>query len=88
MYNATLPNAVYTPEQVATMLQLSKNTVYDLIGRGELVAKRFGRVYRVPASSISFMFTGLDADLYTAELVDLASIKQVQSSLSMVRAEL
>ena len=88
MSNNTVPKTVYTPEQVATMLQLSKNTVYDLIGRGELVAKRFGRVYRVPASSLSFMFTGLDADLYAAEQTDAASLAQVHKELSAVRADL
>ena len=34
----------YTPDQVAQMLQLSKNTVYELINRGEIVAKKIGRV--------------------------------------------
>ena len=87
MSSNTLPNNVYTPEQVATMLQLSKNTVYELIGRGELVAKRFGRVYRVPASSLSFMFTGLDADLYASEQVDLSSLIQIHQTLSEVRSE-
>jgi excisionase family DNA binding protein len=79
---------VYTPEQIADMLQLSKNTVYDLIGKGEIVAKRFGRVYRVPASSLNFMFTGLDADLYRAEQVDLGSIDNVHKELADVRSEL
>ncbi len=88
MSNNTLPETIYTPEQVASMLQLSKNTVYDLIGRGELVAKRFGRVYRIPASSLSFMFTGLDADLYAAEQADVASLAQVHKELSAVRAGL
>ena len=32
-------NQTYTPEQVAQLLQLSKNTVYELINRGEIVAK-------------------------------------------------
>lgn len=88
MFNQTLPDTVYTPEQVATMLQLSKNTVYDLISHGELIAKRFGRVYRIPASSISFMFTGLDVDLYTAERTDLASIDEIHKELMTVRDEL
>ncbi len=88
MYNNTMPDKVYTPEQVAAMLQLSKNTVYELIGRGELVAKKFGRVYRVPASSLNFMFTGLDADLYQAEQIDLASIDKVHKELATVRTEL
>lgn len=83
-----MPDTVYTPEQVAAMLQLSKNTVYDLIGRGELVAKRFGRVYRVPASSLSFMFTGLDADLYAAEQTDAAYLAKIHKELSAVRTGL
>ncbi len=87
MSNNNIPDTIYTPEQVAAMLQLSKNTVYDLIGRGELVAKRFGRVYRVPASSLSFMFTGLDADLYAAEQADRASLAHVYKELSAVRAK-
>ena len=85
MSNNVLPDKVYTPEQVATMLQLSKNTVYELIGRGELIAKRFGRVYRVPASSLNFIFTGLDADLYNAEQTDLVSIDKVHKELAAVR---
>ena len=88
MSTTTLPETIYTPEQVATMLQLSKNTVYDLIGKGELVAKRFGRVYRIPASSLSFMFTGLDADLYAGEAKDVTSLAQIHKALSEVRAGL
>lgn len=81
-------NTVYTPEQVAGMLQLSKNTVYDLIGRGDIVAKRIGKVYRVPASSLAFMFTGLDADLYSAEQVDKQSLPNIQAEIAAVRAKL
>ncbi len=78
----------YTPEQVAEILQLSKNTVYDLINRGEIIAKKIGKVYRIPASSISFAFTGLDYDLYQAEKEDLKSLAKVQVALEKVRAEL
>lgn len=75
----------YTPEQVAEMLQLSKNTVYDLISRGEIVAKRFGKVYRIPTSSLSFMFTGLDEDLYRAQEEDLKGIATIHNELAKVR---
>jgi excisionase family DNA binding protein len=85
MSNNTIPDKVYTPEQVATMLQLSKNTVYELIGKGEIAAKRFGRVYRIPASSLSFMFIGLDADLRDAERNDAASLDSVHKELSAAR---
>lgn len=79
---------VYTPEQVANMLQLSKNTVYDLISRGEIIAKKIGKVYRIPASSLSFIFTGLDYDLYKAEKEDKKEIPRVQKELTNVRSTL
>ena len=78
----------YTPEQVAEMLQLSKNTVYDLIGRGEIVAKKIGKLYRIPAPSISFFFTGLDYDLYQADQEDRRGLETVEDELSQVRSSL
>lgn len=85
--NQVLPK-VYTPEQVAEILQLSKNTIYKLIARGEIVAKKIGKVYRIPAKSISFAFTGLDEDLYEAEQEDLMNIGKVHKVLSKIRSKL
>lgn len=81
-------NKVYTPEQVAEILQLNKATIYDLIARGEIIAKRVGRVYRIPASSISFVFTGLDADLYDAQGKDLKELAKIEAEISKARAKL
>ena len=67
------------------MLQLSKNTVYELINRGEIIAKKIGKVYRIPASSISFIFTGLDFDLYKAEQEDLRGLDKIQEEIGKVR---
>lgn len=78
----------YTPEQVAEMLQLSKNTVYGLINRGEIVAKRIGKVYRIPAKSLSFVFEGLDYDLYQKEHEDLKNLPKVKKALSYARSKL
>ncbi len=79
---------VYTPEQVAEMLQLNKATIYDLISRGEIIAKRIGKVYRIPASSISFVFTGLDADLLEAQKEDLKKLSEIETEISKARAKL
>jgi excisionase family DNA binding protein len=79
---------VYTPEQVAKILQLSKNTVYDLINRGEIIAKKIGKVYRIPSSSISFVFTGLDDDLFKAQEEDFKMLFKVRQELSKVRASM
>lgn len=84
----TIQAKVFTPEQVAEMLQLSKNTVYELIKRGEILSKKIGKVYRIPAQSLSFVFTGLDFDLYEAELEDKKKVKIIQDELSKVRAKL
>ena len=88
MISDTTINKVYTPEQVAEILQLSKKTVYELISKGEIVAKKIGKVYRIPVSSISFVFTGLDIDLYKAEEEDRKKIQKVQKTLSEVRTKL
>ncbi len=85
--NQFLPKA-YTPEQVATMLQLSKNTIYQLISRGEIVAKKIGKVYRIPKSSLSFIFTGLDEDLYKAQKEDLKNLEKVKKVLVKARKTL
>lgn len=83
-----LSNKVYTPEQVAQILQLSKNTIYDLIGRGEIIAKKIGKVYRIPASSLAFVFTGLDDDLDRGQKEDEKALPKVQAALNQVRSRL
>ena len=88
MFSTTSETKAYTPEQVAHMLQLSKNTVYELISRGEIIAKKLGKVYRIPASSISFLFTGLDNDLYLAQQSDKKNLPRIESELKKVRKSL
>ena len=85
MFSTTSQIKAYTPEQVAEMLQLSKNTVYELISRGEIIAKKLGKVYRIPSSSVSFLFTGLDNDLYLAEENDQKNIPLIEKELKKVR---
>lgn len=88
MLNPIDVTKAYTPEQVAEMLQLSKNTVYELIGRGEIVAKKIGKLYRISAPSISFFFTGLDYDLYQADQEDRKSLSRVENELADTRSSL
>lgn len=88
MINSQVLPKAYTPEQVAEMLQLSKNTVYQLINRGEIVAKKIGKVYRIPQTSLSFLFSGLDEDLYQAQKEDFKNLAKVQKELKKVRVNL
>lgn len=78
----------YTPEQVASILQLTKNTIYDLISRGEIVAKKIGKVYRIPVTSVYFALTGLDYDLYLAEKEDFKNLEKVEKTVKEVRKNL
>ena len=79
---------VYTPDQVAQILQLNKNTVYELIKKGEIIAKKIGRVFRIPAMSLSFALTGLDEDLYRAEKEDLKLQSKIRQELARTRQAL
>jgi len=88
MSSSVIDTVAYTPEQVAQMLQLSKGTVYDLINRGELIAKKIGKVYRIPAKSVSFVMTGLDEDIYQAEQVDRANLGKVEEAIREARRSL
>lgn len=88
MFDPSITIQAYTPEQVAKMLQLSKNTVYELINRGEIVAKKIGKIYRIPASSLSFLFTGLDYDLFQAEQEDKKDLPNIQKEIRIARKNL
>ncbi len=83
-----LQSKTYTPEQVAQILQLSKNTIYELINRGEIIAKKIGKVYRVPQSSISFVFTGMDEDILRAQIEDEKNLEKINKTIKGVRKEL
>ena len=87
MFRDDILTKVYTPEQVAEILQLSKNTVYELINRGEIVAKKVGKLYRIPQSSLSFFFTGLDDDLYRADRQDRKNLTQIEELISRARSD-
>ncbi len=82
-----LPVAL-TPKQVAKILQLSKSSVYKLINQGEIKAKKYGNVYRIPARSLSFITSGLDYDLRQKEEKDLENREKVEEALNEVRTEL
>jgi len=88
MLNQITVPQTYTPEQVASILQLTKNTIYDLIGRGEIVAKKIGKVYRIPVTSVYFALTGMDYDLYLAEKNDYKNIDSVEKSIKEIRKNL
>ncbi len=87
MFSTAITPKVYTPEEVAGILKLSKNTIYELINKGKLIAKRIGKVYRIPASSIAFAFTGLDYDLYNAEQKDIENLPKIEEALSKARSK-
>lgn len=44
---------IYTPDQVAEMLQLHPLTVTKYIKKGKLKASRIGRIYRITEDAVS-----------------------------------
>jgi putative molybdopterin biosynthesis protein len=47
-----MKNDLLTPQEVADILKIKKNTVYEMIKRGTLPAKRMGKQLRILSSSI------------------------------------
>jgi excisionase family DNA binding protein len=41
-----------TPEECRTYLALSRNGIYDLLRRGEIPHRRFGRIIRIPKTAL------------------------------------
>lgn len=48
-------NQLLTPEQAATYLQVSRDTVYRYIRDGRLIAARQGRAYRIPRWQLDWL---------------------------------
>ena len=55
---------VLTPEQAADYLQVSRETIYRYIHRGQLTAFKLGRVYRIPRNSLELLFWATRARAY------------------------
>ena len=55
MYEDFLEKELLTVDEVMEILCLGKNTVYKLLGSGELKGIKFGRVWRIPKGSIQEM---------------------------------
>lgn len=48
---------LYTPEEVADMLRVTRRTVYEWIRSGQLKAVKVGRQWRITEDDISKMMT-------------------------------
>jgi excisionase family DNA binding protein len=46
-----LPQLV-TPEEFAAQIRVSRNTMYELLRRGEIPHVRFGRLIRIPKTAL------------------------------------
>lgn len=68
------------PEEVAGILKITKNTVYELIKRGELKAYRIGRKIRVD-------FKDVEAYKNKGKGIDIPTIKPVISSPTLFQNE-
>lgn len=56
-----------TVTEVASMMRVSRMTVYRMIHAGDLPAVRFGRSYRVPSEAVQSIVSDTDAATGTDE---------------------
>lgn len=62
----------YTPEEVAEIYQVSKNTIYKLIAEKKIKSKKISeRIIRIPYTEVMWAFVGLDKDIQTAVVNDV-----------------
>lgn len=62
---------LYTPEELAKRLKLSKYTVYEMIKRGDIKAHHIGRRIRVSQSQLDLylLSTGKSENVYSCHIV-------------------
>lgn len=62
---------LYTPEELASKLKLSKYTIYEMIKRGDIQAHRIGRSIRVSQSQLNIYMMGTKKteNIYHAEII-------------------
>jgi molybdate/tungstate transport system ATP-binding protein len=62
---------LYTPEELAQKLKLSKYTIYEMIKRGDIQAHHIGRSIRVSQSQLElyFMHTGKVENIYDSLII-------------------
>lgn len=53
-----MDNKVFTPQEVADILKIKKNTVYEMIKRGDLNAKKLGKQLRILGSDVDTYVKG------------------------------
>ncbi|MDD3653374.1 MAG: helix-turn-helix transcriptional regulator [Desulfotomaculaceae bacterium] len=77
-----------TPEEVAGILKITKNTVYELVKRGELKAYRVGRKIRVDIKDVdAYKMKGKNIDLITPNSPAVVKISSPQLSLEKKPAQ-
>ncbi|ABS33871.1 helix-turn-helix domain-containing protein [Clostridium sporogenes] len=63
---------IYTVDEVASILKVNKNTVYDLIRSGNLIALKLGRLKITKATLLKFL-----KDFNGKDLTNLDDIKEL-----------
>ena len=64
-------DVLYTPEEIASILKLKKNTIYEIIKRGELEAHRIGKSLRISQSQFDYYLLKVKGseNIYTGEVI-------------------
>lgn len=77
-----------TPEQTAQILQVNVATIYQMIKKGDLFAKKVGeKQYRVSPLSLNWIWGNLDVDLKEMDAVDRQFLPVIQKSIKKVRLQ-
>lgn len=77
-----MDNKVYTPQEVADLLKIKKNTVYEMIKRGDLKAKKLGKQLRILSTDVEAYVKGKQSS-EDMNIANEAQINIFQNAVSM-----
>lgn len=66
-----MPQEVYTPEEVAAMLKVSKQAIYKWVRQGQLPSIKIGTSVRIPVNAVDRLFTDAGSGLHVDGKTDI-----------------
>ena len=82
-----LKDELYTPEELADLLKISKYTVYDMIKRGDLPAHRIGRSLRISTQQLDRFLKkqGSGRNIFSGKIIEKDGTKFVEIKELVIR---
>jgi len=77
-----LDEVLYTPQEVANLLKIKKNTVYELIKRGELKCSKIGKQFRIRKDELDeYLNSSNEVMIAGAKDIEIQNKKEIETKI-------